>query len=478
MRAIRALLLALTSTVLAGVPFAALAQQALDSAVDGPADFEMRVVAADFANPWELTLAPDGMLWVTERSGGKITRLDPASGNKTVLAKIAEVASVGGQDGLLGMALKTGPDGKVTDAFVAYTYLDFSRPTRTDVADPSSPYSHMYMKVARLHYNAAAGRLADRTDVLVGLPASTDHNSGRLKLGPDGDLYLTIGDGGHNQFANVCLPIEAQRLPTTDEVANANYVAYQGKSLRISPDGSVPPDNPVIGGVRSHVFTYGHRNMQGIDFGPDGTLYASEQGPKTDDEVNILTPGGNYGWPHVAGHRDDNAYRYADWHAAPDCKSLQFSDLIVPPSVPQQNESDWAEDFVPPLATLFTVPSGWNFADQACHGTDFICWPTVAASSIEYQPGSSGGAAALLVTTLKNGSIYRVPLAADGKTREGKIERLFHTQNRYRDTAISADGRTLYVATDNGGMLQALAGGATDKGDNPGAILAFTLPGS
>ena len=62
-------------------------------------------------------------------------------------------------------------------------------------------------------------------------------------------------------------------------------------------DGTIPEDNPEIEGVRSHVFTYGHRNMQGIAFGPDGTLYASEQGPKADDEVNILTPGGNYGWP-------------------------------------------------------------------------------------------------------------------------------------------------------------------------------------
>ena len=65
--------------------------------------------------------------------------------------------------------------------------------------------------------------------------------------------------------------------------------------------------------MRSHVFTYGHRNMQGIDFGANGTLYASEQGPKTDDEVNILVGGDNYGWPHVAGFRDDKAYQYARW---------------------------------------------------------------------------------------------------------------------------------------------------------------------
>jgi hypothetical protein len=109
-------------------------------------------------------------------------------------------------------------------------------------------------------------------------------------------------------------------------------------------DGAIPADNPSIAGVRSHVYTYGHRNIQGLVFGPDGTLYASEHGPSTDDEVNRLVAGRNYGWPHVAGFNDDRSYVYANWSkSAPDpCASLKFSSLDVPSSVPATKESAWS----------------------------------------------------------------------------------------------------------------------------------------
>src|SRR3954469_18817856 len=77
-------------------------------------------------------------------------------------------------------------------------------------------------------------------------------------------------------------------------------------------DGSIPSDNPVIAGVRSHVYSYGHRNPQGLVFGPDGKLYESEHGPNTDDEINLIRAGGNYGWPYVAGYRDDQSYAFGE----------------------------------------------------------------------------------------------------------------------------------------------------------------------
>src|SRR5690606_29396342 len=123
------------------------------------------------------------------------------------------------------------------------------------------------------------------------------------------------------------------------ELSAANYRAYVGKSLRINLDGSVPADNPTIDGVRSHVYTYGHRNPQGLDFAPDGTLYSSEHGPKTDDEINILKPGANYGWPHVAGLQDNKAYEYARWaESSEGCANIRFSDLAIHPSVPREPE--------------------------------------------------------------------------------------------------------------------------------------------
>ena len=396
------------------------------------------------------------------------------------------MSAPGGQDGLLGLALHpellkgTGND----YVYTAYTYADEGRGPDETVTDPSSPYRFLYTKLVRLTYDQATGQLSDPVELIAGLPASNDHNSGRMKIGPDLKLYYTIGDGGKNQLGNWCIPIEAQRLPTADEIGAKNYIAYQGKSLRLNLDGSIPDDNPEINGVRTHVFTYGHRNMQGIDFAPDGTLYASEQGPKTDDEVNVLLPGKNYGWPHVAGFRDDMAYQYARWaDASTPCEQLTFTDTAIDPSVPREDETSWSESFQEPVATMFTVPSDWNFTDPACGGMDFICWPTVAPSSIEtYMPETGSGVPgwenSLIVTTLKRGSIYRIPLAADGRTLRGPIERNFQSENRFRDTAFSPDKTTLYVATDSGGMAEALSGGTTTTMQNPGSILVFTYAGA
>jgi hypothetical protein len=195
-------------------------------------------------------------------------------------------------------------------------------------------------------------------------------------------------------------------------------------SLTYDLDGSIPRDDPNLNGVVSHVYTYGHRNMQGIDFGPDGTLYAPEQGPTTDDEINILKPGANYGWPHVAGLMDNKAYKYARWaESTIPCTQLTFSDLAIPPSVPREPESAFTKPFVEPIATMFTVPSDYNFHSAVCKDVDFISWPTVGASSVEYYAskgkGVPGWDKVLLITTLKRGSLYVLPLTPDGQHAAG-----------------------------------------------------------
>ena len=468
-------------TIAALLPLPLLAQDTPDSVRPGQVAFDQSVLVSGLEGPWEITWGPDDMLWVTERTAGRIDRINPKTGAVTPAITIAEVVAKSGQDGLLGLALDPGLSKGTGHDFVytAYTHVDLTRRADPAAKDPANPYLHTYGKIVRLSYDATTGLLSDPVTLIDGLPAGPDHDSGRMKIGPDGMLYYTIGDRGNDQLANWCIPIEAQRLPTVDEMAAKDYFAYQGKSLRMNLDGSIPDDNPELGGVRSHIFTYGHRNMQGISFGPDGTLYASEQGPKTDDEVNILKSGGNYGWPHVAGFQDDKAYQYARWaDATTPCASLKFSDLAIDPAVPRADETAWKGPFTPPIATLFTVPSDWNFADPKCGDMHFICWPTVAASSVEaYRPATGGIPGfdnALLVTALKRGSIYRLPLAADGQSVVGPIERYFQTDNRYRDLAVSPDGQTIYVATDPGGLHEVVAGGVSDKVANPGAILVFT----
>jgi mono/diheme cytochrome c family protein len=149
--------------------------------------------------------------------------------------------------------------------------------------------------------------------------------------------------------------------------------------------------------------------------------------------------------------------------------------------VPREPETAFTQPFVEPIATMFTVPSNYNFHDPACRGVDFICWPTVGASSIEYYAskgmGIPGWERVLLITTLKRGSLYVLPLTPDGHAASGHFMRYFQSENRYRDTAVSPDGRTIFIATDQTGLAEALAGGPAAKLQNPGEILAFTYDG-
>ena len=455
-----------------------LAQDGPESVLRPSKRFDKRVVVSGLANPWEITLGPDNWLWVTERSGKRVVRINPPTGEKKTAITIDEVAAPGGQDGLLGLAL----DWPHNHVYVSYTYVDKTLPPDPRVALPNSPYRHLYAKVVRLNYDRATQTLGSPVDIIKGLPAGNDHNAMRLKLGPDRKLYLTIGDQGNNQLGNFCHPVLAQRLPTAAEMKAQDFAAYEGKSLRINLDGSIPQDNPKLAGVVSHVFTYGHRNPQGLDFAPDGTLYAAEHGPKTDDEVDILVKGGNYGWPHVAGFRDNKAYEFARWaEATTPCAELRFSDLAIHPSVPREPETAFTQPMVDPIATMFTVPTGFNFEDPACGGVNYICWPTIGISSIEHYEGGAGRIPGwdrvVMITTLKRGSLYVLPLTKNGQKAAGKFSRYFQSDNRYRDTAVSADGRTIYIATDARGMAQSRRGGVTTRMEEGGAILAFTYAG-
>jgi len=475
--------LAAASLAAFGVPGSSRAQDYEADSLRGSKKFSKRLVVAGLENPWEVEWGPDGMLWTTERSGKRVVRVDPESGERNEAVFIDEVSAPGGQEGLLGLAFHRDLlKGKGRDyVYVTYTYND-----RALGADPNSVFSapayrYLYMKVVRFRYDAASQKLVAPVDVITGLPAGNDHNGGRLKFGPDRKLYLTLGDQGHNQLGNFCLEIAAQRLPTKAGVKAGDFSQYVGKTLRINLDGSIPRKNPRLAGVVSHVYSFGHRNTQGIDFAPDGTLYAAEHGPHTDDEVNVIKSGGNYGWPHVAGKQDDQFYVYANWaQARTPCQELTYDFTRIPASVPSAKEADYDEPFIEPIASLFTAPDG-NFEDPSCGGIHFICWPTIGPSSIEYyeagDTGILGWEKVLLVSGLKRGSLYSVPLDAKGQEVSGPITRHVQSEDRFRDTTVSPDRRTIYVAVDFAGLADAIGGGTTRVMENPGAILAFTYEG-
>jgi PQQ-dependent dehydrogenase (s-GDH family) len=439
------------------------------SARQGPGDvvraserFTMRVVASGLEGPWEVTLGPDGHLWVTERIGKRVVRVNPADGSKEVLLTLPQVYQSVGQDGLLGLALH--PDfGRGGDyVFVAYTY-------------DASPGQDVLPRMAvwRYRYDGTARRLVEPLPILTGLPAHNDHLGGRLIAGPDRRLYLSIGDQGGNWLANRCRLNISLVLPSPSAVAARDWSAYAGKILRFELDGAVPQDNPVIDGVRSHVFSYGHRNPLGLVFGPAG-LYDSEHGPEVDDEVNLIVAGRNYGWPRVAGFRDDKVYAYANWttSAPTTCEELPNTPA-PPPSVARQAESTFADArFTPPLRTFFTV----DVAPDGQLGT-----ATIAPGGLDVVTrgrGVPGWNDSLLVLSLVRGTVYRLPLTQNGRSVQGPPVETFRTLNRYRDIAVHPDQRTFYLATDASGRVVDTSGALTPALANPGSILAFTYDGA
>ncbi len=209
---------------------------------------------------------------------------------------------------------------------------------------------------------------------------------------------------GYNQFGNRCNEIRSQKLPSGSDISSDNYARYAGKILRVNRDGSIPSGNPLFAGVRSHIFTIGHRNPQGLVLQKnptDGTIYptpanggrlfSSEHGPRTDDEINIVESGKNYGWPYIAGYLDDINYEYVIWSTSSQCGSTGYNENAIPPGAMIRQESDSTiSNFQPPLSTLYTVCTPLPVATCNAGGTDWMKFPTIAPSSVDFYNVNAG----------------------------------------------------------------------------------------
>ena len=230
-----------------------------------PADLSAGQVALDgdttdvvtgLEAPWSVVLTgDDGDALVSERDSARVLEL--RSDGTTRQVGTVDGVSHGGEGGLLGLALHDDDD-----LFVYSTADDGNRIQRYELTGDTGSWG-----------------LGEATTIIDGLPKNSFHDGGRIAFGPDDMLYASVGDAGASTDAQ-------------DEDSLA------GKILRLTPDGDVPADNPING---SPVWSLGHRNVQGMGWSSDGTMFASEFGENTHDELNVIEPGSNYGWPEVEG---------------------------------------------------------------------------------------------------------------------------------------------------------------------------------
>lgn len=310
--------------------------------------------------PWDLAWGPDGAIWVTERPG-TISRVDAATGAITRVGHV-DVVEVS-ESGLMGIAFH--PD----FASQPYVYVTHSYRSGRDIRN----------RLVRMRFDGAT--LGEPQVLLDNIPGAGNHNGSRLTIGPDRFLYMTTGDAGRGARAQ-------------------DLSSVAGKVLRLTLDGRPAPGNP----FGTLVYSYGHRNAQGIVFHPETrVLYVAEHGPRDNDEVNRVEIGGNYGWPAVHG--------FCDGDTSGEEAFCSNNDVVGP-------------------VTAWTPTVGVSGADF--YDADLI-------------PGWKGS---LLVTSLRGATLFRLTLSADGREVVER-EALFRGQyGRLRDVLVGPRGE-VYLATSN-----------------------------
>jgi aldose sugar dehydrogenase len=332
--------------------------------VDG---FKVRTVIDNLDVPWETLWGSDNFLWITERKG-IVSRINPETGEKKVILTLSDCYQAN-ESGLLGMVFH--PDFKTNQQlYIVYTYRNNGQ---------------ILEKLVRYSYEM--GELRSPQVILDKIQGNTTHDGSRLIITADRKLMMTTGD--------------AQNQPSA-----LDKNALTGKTLRMNLDGSVPADNPF---PNSLVYSFGHRNAQGLVQLPNGLIYSSEHGPDTDDEINIIEKGGNYGWNQVKGAIDPAEKDFADKNK-------------VIPSIVQ-----WTPTIAP--------------SDMVWYSHDRI-------PSLKNK---------LLMTILKDMNLAVFTLSEDGKKIIDAKARFHHTWGRLRDICVSPDGR-IFIAT-NGASWNNIDGG-------------------
>ena len=335
----------------------------------GDTELEVREVIGNLDVPWEIKWGPDSngeqnFIWITERAG-IVSRINVESGEKIEILNLTSIVTTESESGMLGMEFH--PDFENNSiVFIVYTYYQ-----GWNIKERLSAFS----------YNSDLEILENEQILIDGITGYSTHNGSRIHALEDNTLLMSTGDA-QNQ----------------SDSQNVNILT--GKTLRIDISennfGGVPSDNPIPG---SYVWSWGHRNAQGIEVAPNGIIYSSEHGPQNDDELNILEPNRNYGWPNVMGFCDG------------------FSEQA--------------------------------FCDENNVVEPLVNWtPTIAPSDIIWydHPSIPEFQNTLLMTVLKDKMLVRFEFSEDGTQVINQTEFFNYEWGRLRDICVSPDGK-IYLAT-------------------------------
>ena len=233
------------------------------------AELDVDVIVDGLNNPWEIVFGPEGEIFFTERDG-RIWKIENF-GEAKVIETFPKSGSMEG--GTLGLAL----------------HPDFKNNQKIYIYQTNLELEFFQNKV--FSFTVDGDTLTDKQVVIDNIPGAPWHDGGRIKFGPDGKLYITTGDAINPGWSQ-------------------DLSSLAGKILRINPDGTIPDDNPFDS---SPIFSYGHRNPQGIAWSDGGLFVSSEHGPSGEmgyghDEINVIVKGKNYGWPKVVGDSSDDIF--------------------------------------------------------------------------------------------------------------------------------------------------------------------------
>ncbi len=462
--------------------------------------FTERIVSSHLSDPWEVTYGSDGYLWITEAKAYLVSRIDPATGKKTVLLDVSTQRqfprydkmkeAAGGkpwpQGGLMGMALHPQLLRDKPYVYIAYHYKFAGAADTGKGCAINWGGCFFTARIVRYEYDIKAQQLVRPQILCDSIPASNDHDGGRLLIAPvNGKDYLfySIGDMGAGQFGSAGRTNHAQQKDD-----------YEGKILRFNtePDGDtgvfdkwIPNDNPFNETRQNAVYSYGHRNPEGLAYaviGDSGKLYESEHGPYSDDEVNIIEKGRNYGHPLVIGYADGNYDGLAagvtshenlpgNWHTAYPLIGNE-----------RGNADKMGADYRDPIVTLYPNPHAFLMAlyDSIKMDTGKQEWASEAPGSIDVYTSDAipDWKNSLLLPSLKNGHIIRLKLNEKGTGITGDTVCYFKAQVRYRDVAISPDGKTIYAVTDSASVTSGPSAEDPKQVSYKGCLLAFHYEGN